>query len=73
MTSALELVPYEDLLIACDAFQKELATTDHVLGVSSPARVLAWLTVRSPVERALDLGTGKRASCASRRPARTAA
>ena len=58
VTSALELVPYEDLLIACDAFQKELATKDHVLGVSSPARVLAWLTVRSPVERALDLGTG---------------
>jgi SAM-dependent methyltransferase len=58
VSSALELVPSEELLIACDAFQKELATTDHVLGVSSPARVLAWLTVRSPVERALDLGTG---------------
>ena len=29
-----------------------------MLGVSPPARVLAWLTVRTPVERALDLGTG---------------
>jgi methylase of polypeptide subunit release factors len=54
----IELVPTEDLLIACDAFQKELTRPDHVLGVSPPARVLAWLTVRKPVERALDLGTG---------------
>ena len=58
VSAGIELVPSDDLLIACDAFQKELATSDHVLGVSSPARVLAWLTVRSPVERALDLGTG---------------
>jgi SAM-dependent methyltransferase len=54
----IELVPTEDLLVACDAFQKELTRPDHVLGVSPPARVLAWLTVRTPVERALDLGTG---------------
>lgn len=54
----IELVPTEDLLIACDAFQKELTRPDHVLGVSPPARVLAWLTVRKPVERALDVGTG---------------
>ena len=54
----IELVPTEDMLVACDAFQKELTRPDHVLGVSSPARVLAWLTVRLPVERVLDLGTG---------------
>ena len=54
----IELVPTEDMLVACDAFQKELTRPDHVLGVSPPARVLAWLTVRRPVERALDLGTG---------------
>ena len=54
----IELVPTEDLLLACDAFQKELTRPDHVLGVSPPARVLAWLTVREPVARALDLGTG---------------
>jgi methylase of polypeptide subunit release factors len=54
----VEIVPTEDLLIACDAFQQELARSDHVLGVSPPARVLAWLTVREPVGRALDLGTG---------------
>jgi hypothetical protein len=31
---------------------------DHVLGVSSASTSLAQLTVRTPVERALDLGTG---------------
>ncbi|MGW5364877.1 DUF7059 domain-containing protein [Actinopolymorpha pittospori] len=31
---------------------------DHVLGVNSAATTLAQLTVRRPVERALDLGTG---------------
>ena len=66
----IEIVPTEDLLIACDAFQKELARPDHVLGVSPPARVLAWLTVREPVERALDLGTGQRPPGASRRAPR---
>ena len=58
VAAAVELVPTEALLIACDAFQDELSRPDHVLGVSPPARVLAWLTVRAPVERALDLGTG---------------
>ncbi len=33
-------------------------STDHVLGVSSAATSLAQLTVREPVGRALDLGTG---------------
>ena len=31
---------------------------DHVLGISSASTTLAQLTVREPVERALDLGTG---------------
>ena len=31
---------------------------DHVLGISSAATSLAQLTVREPVQRALDLGTG---------------
>jgi SAM-dependent methyltransferase len=54
----LELMPTEELLIACDPYQGEVTRRDHVLGVSPPARVLAALTVRLPVERALDLGTG---------------
>ena len=32
--------------------------TDHVLGVSSASTSLAQLTIRRPVDRALDLGTG---------------
>ncbi|HEX5772631.1 MAG TPA: class I SAM-dependent methyltransferase, partial [Nocardioidaceae bacterium] len=32
--------------------------SDHVLGISSASTSLAQLTVREPVERALDLGTG---------------
>ncbi len=32
--------------------------TDHVLGISSASSSLAQLTVREPVHRALDLGTG---------------
>jgi SAM-dependent methyltransferase len=58
VTSCIELVPTDDLIIACDAFQKELTRPDHVLGVSPPARVLAWLTVRRPVGDVLDLGAG---------------
>jgi SAM-dependent methyltransferase len=58
VSAAIELVPTDDLLVGCDGFQDELGRPDHVLGVSPSARVLAWLTVRAPVERALDLGTG---------------
>lgn len=54
----VEIVPTEHLYLSCDKFQRELERGDHVLGVSAPARVLAWLTVRTPVARALDLGTG---------------
>jgi methylase of polypeptide subunit release factors len=55
---AIEIVPADDLLIACDSFRRELERRDHVLGVSPPAKVLARLTVRLRVGRALDLGTG---------------
>ena len=65
----IELVPTEDLLVACDAFQKELTRPDHVLGVSPPARVLAWLTVRAagragarPRHRQRPPGAARRAS-----------
>ena len=58
VTSCIELVPTDDLILACDAFQNELTRPDHVLGVSPPARVLAWLTVRRQVGDVLDLGAG---------------
>ncbi len=54
----IELVPTEDMMIACDHFRKELSEPDHVVGVSPPSRLLISLTVRRQVARALDLGTG---------------
>lgn len=46
-----------DLTPGLDGAPAQVAP-DHVLGISSAATSLAQLTVRTPVERALDLGTG---------------
>jgi hypothetical protein len=58
VTATLEVVPTEQLLIASDTFRDEATRADHVLGLGPPAKVLAALTVRLPVQSALDLGTG---------------
>jgi hypothetical protein len=50
------LVPHGDLLIASDLPAAE--QPDHVAGVHRPSVTLAELTVRRPVARALDVGTG---------------
>jgi hypothetical protein len=50
------LVPHDDLLIASDRLDVE--DKDRVAGVHRPSAVLAHLTIREPVERALDLCTG---------------
>jgi methylase of polypeptide subunit release factors len=52
----VRVVPHDDLLIASDRLDIESA--DRVAGVHRPSAVLAHLTVREPVERALDLCTG---------------
>jgi hypothetical protein len=49
-------VPHDELLIASDRLDVE--SPDRVAGVHRPSAVLAHLTVREPVERALDLCTG---------------
>jgi SAM-dependent methyltransferase len=56
----VDLVPREKLLVASDRFRDDRLPerTDHVYGPTSPTRALASLTVRRPVSRALDLGTG---------------
>ncbi len=46
-----------DLTPGMDGRPAQVAT-DHVLGISSAGTSLALLTVRRPVDRALDLGTG---------------
>ncbi len=47
-----------DLTPGLDGRKDTAVSADHVLGVSSASTTLAQLTVREPVERALDLGTG---------------
>ncbi len=50
------LVPHDDLFIASDRL--DVGGKDRVAGVHRPSTALAHLTVREPVERALDVGTG---------------
>lgn len=54
------LAPHGDYYLACDANAPVGAETpfDYVPGVQAPSVTLAKLTVRQPVESALDLGTG---------------
>ena len=52
----VRLVPHDDLLIASDRLDVDGA--DRVAGVHRPSAVLAHLTIREPVERALDACTG---------------
>jgi methylase of polypeptide subunit release factors len=48
-----------DLVIAHDPARRgEALAADHVIGLGPAPRTLAALTVRSPAERVLDLGTG---------------
>lgn len=51
----LRLTPFGGLLVAHDAVASR---ADFVTGVNAASRTLATLTVRRPVARALDLGTG---------------
>ncbi len=52
----MRVVPHDDLLIASDRLDVDDA--DRVAGVHRPSAVLAHLTIRKPVERALDVCTG---------------
>ncbi len=54
----VRVAPHAGLLIAYDTHQPGSLRQDSVLGLTSSARTLASMTVRDPVGRALDLGTG---------------
>ena len=54
---AARLTPHEELVVASDV-HTEPPAQDFVPGAQGPSRMLAALTVRRPVERALDVGTG---------------
>jgi methylase of polypeptide subunit release factors len=53
----LRLTPYTGLLLAHDG-ENTKHDPDHVAGLNNSARTAATFTVRRPVDRALDLGTG---------------
>jgi len=55
----VRIVPHDEILIASDRIGPEDADrSDHVAGVHPPSLTLSQLTVRRPVETALDVGTG---------------
>lgn len=56
--ATLRLVPHGDLLIASDRETDGPTGSDWVAGIHPPSVTLAKLTVRRPVGRALDVGTG---------------
>jgi hypothetical protein len=56
----VRIVPHDDLLVVSDLrlLPSEQAASDHVAGVHAPSLTLSHLTVRRPVAKALDMGTG---------------
>jgi hypothetical protein len=56
--ATVKLVPHGDLLIASDRDSEGPMDADWVAGIHPPSVTLAKLTVRRPVARALDVGTG---------------
>jgi methylase of polypeptide subunit release factors len=55
----IRLVPHDEILIASDRrLDSDSEQPDHVAGVHGPSLTLSQLTVRRPVEQALDMGTG---------------
>jgi SAM-dependent methyltransferase len=56
---SLRLTPYGDFLFACSRVPDiDAVERDHVMGVTRSTLYLANLTIRRPVETALDLGCG---------------
>ncbi len=57
IVAAARLIPHDDLVIASD-LPESGAGSEHVPGVQRPSNTLANLTIRRPVDGALDVGTG---------------
>ncbi len=57
IVATVRLIPHDEFAVASDLFESE-AGSAHVPGVQRPSNTLANLTVRRPVARALDVGTG---------------
>jgi methylase of polypeptide subunit release factors len=57
--SLIRIVPHDEILVASDRRLPDGEDApDYVAGVHAPSLTLSHLTVRSPVETALDVGTG---------------
>jgi SAM-dependent methyltransferase len=56
--ATLQVRAYQGLLVAFDFSPSGPVPGDHVMGISPSSLGLAGVTVRQPVERALDLGCG---------------
>ena len=56
--ATVKLVPHGDLLIASDRDAAGTTPANWVAGIHPPSVTLGKLTVRTPVARALDVGTG---------------
>lgn len=72
----VRLIPYAGLVFACSLTPESLAVAaDHVMGITRSTTELANLTIRRPVQLALDLccGTGVQALLASRHATRVIA
>ncbi len=75
VTPRVRLIPHDDLLIVSDIPDEAEEQPDHVAGIHNPSVTLAHLTIRRPVETALDVGTGSgiQAILAARHSARVVA
>jgi hypothetical protein len=56
--AAVQLYPHREWVVAIDWPGRPAAVEKHVMGISGSSCSLAHLTVRRPVNRTLDLGTG---------------
>jgi SAM-dependent methyltransferase len=54
----VEISPMADLLVASDTHERRPSEPDHVITISLSTLVLASITVRVPVDTALDVGCG---------------
>jgi len=56
--ATVDLTPTDEFLLAYDHGEHGVERREHVLGISPATKLLAYLTIRRPVETALDLGSG---------------
>lgn len=57
LRATVHIAPHEPFLVASDLLSRPLGP-DHVTGITRPTTLLGHMTVRRPVRRALEVGTG---------------